>query len=725
MKNFKKLNKASIAALALLGVMLCLFGLQYVNFFDPIEKSLLDQKFRTFERDVPKDRVSLAMIDQKSLDAFAQNHGIYWPWPREVYGTVHNYLMAKQARLIVYDVLFDQPDFDRNGLSGSRSDQYLEQMFGTYQNSVLSAQTVASDSGYQRSNLDRFTYPITMEDSSQLYSVHNVPIPRFLQTAHKVGSVAIPTHNESIIRSVPLFFNLSEDKALPSLGVAAYLGYQNQRDLRLEEFGDQLKLDSLNIPLQPDGKYLINWYKKGGVDEGTFRTYPFYGLFRAGLEFRQTGNPKADSLIELKDKIVFVGASAAGLSDIKSTPMSPIEPFPGVEIHATVTNNLLESDFITPVSATTKNIILILIAGLLIAGIFWSPSKINLSLTAVLMALIIVTGLYLFGAYRVWFPTAEIFLSSLLVVIVGYATKYVTEDAQKRAIRSAFDLYLQKELVEQIIEQPELLKLGGDKKDLTVLFSDLAGFTSISEGTPPEELITFLNEYLSEMTDIVFKNKGTLDKYMGDAIMAFWGAPVPQEDHAYYACKCALEMEDKLEEMQQKWEEEGSPILHVRYGLNSGPMVVGNMGSKDRFSYTVLGDNVNLGARLEPANKDFGTKILISESTRKQVKDRLLTREVALLKAKGKSQLIKIFELICTNDSPKYADWAPFVELFHGGLNHYYNREWDKAEDEFNKALELKNNKDMLCKIYLKNIEVFKKNPPGENWEGSYQQINK
>tara|TARA_R100000005_G_scaffold93067_1_gene67701 strand:- start:3842 stop:5056 length:1215 start_codon:yes stop_codon:yes gene_type:complete len=404
--------------------------------------------------------------------------------------------------------------------------------------------------------------------------------------------------------------------------------------------------------------------------------------------------------------------------------MSPIEPFPGVEIHAAVANNLLENDFITSVPNLVKNILILIICALLLAAIFWTPSRVNISVSAVVMGSIVVIGLLLFSVYRVWFPTAEIFLSSLLVIIVGYTTKYVSEDAQKRAIRSAFDLYLQKELVEQIIESPELLKLGGEKKELTVLFSDLAGFTSISEDMPPEELVTFLNEYLSEMTDIVFRNKGTLDKYIGDAIMAFWGAPVPTEEHAYLACKCVLEMEDKLQELQAKWSGDDLPAPHVRYGLNSGPMVVGNMGSKDRFSYTVLGDNVNLGARLEPANKDFGTRILISESTQLQVKDRMLTREVALMKAKGKTKPIRIFELVCENDDTEHAKWAPFVELFHKGLNQYYNREWEEAEVNFQKALEMKDG-DMLCRIYLKNIEVFKKNPPGENWEGSYQQTNK
>lgn len=724
MSKAKKLNKYTTFSLTFILLLICLFGLQASGIFEPVEDTLLDQKFRTFEREVPQDRVSLAMIDQKSLDRFAQKHNIYWPWPREVYGVVHNYLMAKQVRMVVYDVLFDQPDFDRNGIRGELSDRYLEQMFGTYQNSVLSAQTVDSDSGYASTNLDAFTYPTESDSDEELYSVHNLPIPRFLQTARGVGSVAIPTKQESIIRSAPLFFDLSEENAMPSLGMAAWLSYMNFDDAAIQKNIDHLMVDSLEIPLQDDGKYLINWYKKGGTDQGSFQNYSFYGLFKAGMEFRQTGNPKADSLVELKDKIVFIGANAAGLSDIKSTPMSPIEPFPGVEIHATVTNNLLESDFITTVSDLTKNLILVFIALILLGVILLAPSNINIPVSIFILITVIATGLILFGSARIWFPTAELFLSALFITIVGYTTKYVTEDAKKRAIRSAFDLYLQKELVEQIIEEPELLKLGGDKKELTVLFSDLAGFTTLSEKTPPEELVKFLNEYLSEMTDIVFKNKGTLDKYIGDAIMAFWGAPVPEEDHAYYACKCVLEMEEKLKELQQKWESQGLPAPHVRYGLNTGDMVVGNMGSKERFSYTVLGDHVNLGARLEPANKDFGTKILISEFTYQKVKDRFLSREVALMKAKGKTKPIRIYELIAEAGSETAKKEQAFTELFHRALNHYYDREWELAESNFREASELRDN-DMLCEIYLKNIEVFKKNPPGENWEGSYQQISK
>ncbi|MEX2364530.1 MAG: adenylate/guanylate cyclase domain-containing protein, partial [Balneolaceae bacterium] len=594
MSTFIKLNKATVALLVFLGIVITIFTLQSVGFFQPVEESLLDQKFRTFERETASDNIRLLMIDQKSLDAFVGNHGIYWPWPREVYSTVHNYLVAKKARLVVYDILFDQPDFSRNGISGEMSDQSLEQMLGTYQNGILAAQTTKADSVKQIPSIAGFSRHLTQTSDQNLYSVSNLPIPRFLSTARGLGSVAIPTENEALIRSVPLFFNVSEDQALPSLGMAAYLGLKNGEYLT-DSKENYLTVDSLDIPLSSDGKYLVNWYKKGGTTDGTFKNHSFYSIFEAALQFQMTGVPRNDQFVDLEDKLVFLGANAAGLSDIKSTPMSPFEPFPGVEIHATVTNNLLEGDFITYIPNAVKTLLLLSLIAAILGLIFWAPSKINISATVLILAGILVIGLFLFSAYRIWFPTAEIFLASLLTVVAGFTTKYVSEDAQKRALRSAFDLYLQKELVEQIVDQPELLKLGGDKKELTVLFSDLAGFTSISEDIEPEELVAFLNEYLSEMTSIVFKNRGTLDKYIGDAIMAFWGAPVPAEDHAYLACKCVLEMEEKMAELQQKWTKEGKPAPHVRYGINSGAMVVGNMGSDDRFSYTVLGDNVNLG----------------------------------------------------------------------------------------------------------------------------------
>lgn len=690
---------------------------------EPVEKTLLDQKFRIFRQVPEQPRITLIMIDRQSLDKFSQNHGVYWPWPREVYGIVHNYLTAKQASLVVYDIFFDQPDFDRNGHPGSQSDAYFSQILGTHQNAVLAVQTNASPAPYSPG---AEMQPFLLADACamQSYDISNAPIPVFLGAAAGLGSVAIPSHNESLIRSVPLFFSVDEGYALPSLGMAAYLHYKQKQGVAIECTPRSVMMDSLAVPLQSDGKYLINWYGKGGVDDGTFPTLPFYSVFEAALQFQQQGYSRNDSLIQFQDNIVFIGANAAGLADIKSTPMSPLEPFPGVEIHATVTQNLLNADYVTLTPAWQQVLVLVLIIVCITTIVFWLPSQFNIMFSVLAAAGVLITGLAAFGLYRIWLPTAEFTLAALFTLTIAFIAKYLSEDAQKKEIRNAFSLYLQKELVEQIIDKPELLKLGGQKKELTVLFSDLAGFTTLSENTPPEELVTFLNQYLNEMTEIIFQHKGTLDKFIGDAIMAFWGAPVPEEDHAHLACACALQMEHKMKELQKRWQAANKPAPHVRYGINTGEMVVGNMGSDSRFNYTVVGDNVNLAARLEPANKDFGTQILISENTQKRVRSKLLTRQTALLSVKGKSKPIRVFELLCERDAPIAGTWLPFVEIYEKALAGYYSRNWMEAESLFGEALQLMPD-DVLSQYYLQQSIHFKQNPPDTSWDGGYQQTQK
>jgi len=221
-----------------------------------------------------------------------------------------------------------------------------------------------------------------------------------------------------------------------------------------------------------------------------------------------------------------------------------------------------------------------------------------------------------------------------------------TEQREKRFIRQTFSKFVSKEVVDVLLQNPEGIKLGGDKMILTVLFSDIRGFTTISEALTPEALVDHLNEYLQAMTDIVFKYNGTLDKYVGDEIMAFWGAPIPQEDHALLACKASVEMMEVLGQLNEKWVSQGKPRLDIGIGLNSGEMVVGNMGSHSRMDYTLMGDNVNLGARLEGTNKVYSTHIIISEFTYEHVKDRIVARELDLIRVKGKELPVKIYELI-------------------------------------------------------------------------------
>ncbi|MCX5852409.1 MAG: adenylate/guanylate cyclase domain-containing protein [Deltaproteobacteria bacterium] len=298
----------------------------------------------------------------------------------------------------------------------------------------------------------------------------------------------------------------------------------------------------------------------------------------------------------------------------------------------------------------------------------------------------------------------------------------MTEEREKKKIRGAFQYYLTASVITEILKDPSKLKLGGDKKDLSVLFSDIRGFTSISEKMTPEELVHLLNEYLTAMTDVVFKYDGLLDKYMGDAIMAVFGAPLDQPDHPMRACTTALVMMEELRKLQKKWAGEGKPVLNIGVGVNTGDMVVGNMGSQMRFDYTVMGDSVNLGSRLEGINKEYGTNIVISEYTHERVKDELRCRELDSVRVKGKALPVKIYELLGRKEDGETAyEW---VRIFEEGLTHYKAKRWDEAIAGFKKVLAVKED-DHPSNLYIKRCGDLKENPPPGSWDGVYTMTKK
>ncbi len=707
------------------GILLFVFLLQSANILTQFEESVLDLKFVEFEREVPLDKVSIAYIDENSLNSFQENHGILWPWPRDVYSIVHNYVMAKGAKMVVYDILFDQPGFDQGQILGADSDSIFALVLSTFGNGIMSTQT--TEGSTLRTYRKDILIPADINiDSTYRYSIANLPTPKLLNASAGVGSVAVPSSGESTIREIPLFFNIGNEGLLPGLGVSAYMVLNQIDNSEIEFFPEGepvVKLRDNTIPVQENFGYLINWYETIQPADTSFENASFYGLFKAALEYSQLGSARADTLLDFQNKVVFVGSNAAGLSDIKSTPMSAAKAMPGVEIHATVLNNLLERDYIRQLPFLAKEALIVLIVLSLVFIILNFQSRINIPVTFLLLACTAGAGFYLFAAHRFWIPTFELVFSGFLTAFATYSTKYVNESYQRRKIRGAFDLYVQKELVDEVLEKPEMLKLGGQRKELTVMFSDLAGFTSLSEKLEPEELVSFLNVYLSEMTEIILSNKGTLDKYIGDAIMAFWGAPIDIDEHAYLCCKSVLQMEQKLKAMSDELSLDGMPYPVVRYGLNTGPMVVGNMGSAKRFSYTVMGDNVNLAARLEPANKIFETKILISETTKEKVESEFLTREVALLQVKGKQKPMRIYELQDFSEDGD-ANLIQFNNLYHEALQNFYERQWDEASEGFIKAKQILNG-DSVCNLYLDQVEKFRIQPPPADWSGVLEQKTK
>jgi len=292
---------------------------------------------------------------------------------------------------------------------------------------------------------------------------------------------------------------------------------------------------------------------------------------------------------------------------------------------------------------------------------------------------------------------------------------YRTEEKSRKWITSVFGKYVSPVVIDHLLQNPNEIKLGGEKRDITIFFSDIRGFTPISEKLNPEELVHLLNEYLSEMTSIIIKDQGLVDKYMGDAIMAFWGAPLSLPNHAEIACSSSLEMIEKLHELQKKWKQQGIPFFEIGIGLNSGEAIIGNMGSSTRFDYTAIGDNVNIASRMEGLNKTYGTNIILTEKTLKLIKDKFETRKLDAVKVKGKKKPIFIYELVCRKNelSKKQHD---FIRSYEEGLEQYFEKKWKTAIKSFQKALEYKD--DKAANMLITRCQEFLQNPPSKEWDG-------
>jgi len=440
-----------------------------------------------------------------------------------------------------------------------------------------------------------------------------------------------------------------------------------------------------------------------------------------------------------EDKIVLIGSTMPEDKDILPVSMSKGKQkgdnlLYGVEFHANAIQNIINQDYILrlPEHFRILNIFVITIFFFFLSTFL---KQLKTSSTLLLEFLnIIIAGTVLYAFYVVsnhLFKSNNIIMPVIgptLSVVFGYfgstAYHFILERKQKTMIKGMFSHYVSGTLVDQLVSNPEMLKLGGDRREMTVFFSDIAGFSTFSEKMEPEDLVNFLNEYLSAMTEIVIQQKGTLDKYEGDAIMAFWGAPIYLENHAFLGCKAALLMQKKLEELKKGWAKENQPDIFVRMGINTGAMVVGNIGGKNRFDYTVMGDNVNLASRLEGANKQYGTSLMISEQTYVQVKDEIITRELDLIIVKGKTKPITVYELIALKDEVLDESKLNCYKNYKDGISSYKNKEFKSGIEYFKKALEFLPG-DPPSVLYLQRCENYIVNPPASDWDGVYVMTTK
>lgn len=476
-----------------------------------------------------------------------------------------------------------------------------------------------------------------------------------------------------------------------------------------------------SIPVDGEGRLNINY-------AGPQKMFPYISVTeilnnKDQINISQRINGKiqktqVDRKAFLKNKIIFIGATAIGIYDLRVTPFE--ENFPGVETHANIAENILQRQFFKSVPDEPIYMLLfIFFFGLALSFAIARTGAINGSLV-VLGALFII---YFIDKYIIFHRGIVIaIVLPLLLTISIYALltvyKYLTEERNKKKLKGTFQKYVSPAVVNEILSHPEKIKLGGRKENMTVMFSDLRGFTTLSEKVDPEVLSALLNRYLTPMTRLVFKNNGTLDKYIGDAIMAFFGAPISYKDHAKKCCITGLEMLAKLKELNKEFESEKLPALDIGIGINTGDMSVGNMGSDIVRSYTVIGDAVNLASRLESINKVYGTKIIISEFTLKQIQPDFIVRELDWVRVKGKELPVKIFELVAHNEIEPHLNEA--LKAFAQGFKEYHVRNFDTALESFTQALN-KIPHDIPSQLYIKRCQEYLQTPPPENWDGVYE----
>ncbi len=741
--RWKRILTVSPLKIALLVILISLF-LFFIDapFLRFMELKALDLRMVSRGALPSGGETVIAAIDEKSLSELGR-----WPWPRTTIATLVDVLKNHGAKAVGFDIVFAEPDANSSlktvaELSKEVKDSGIRdtRIFGLLEQKQTLADTDAAlarsiekamnitlgyffhinekevghltekniavgEESIANSRFQMIRTKKGADDPPVIHAYAAQPnIPKLSEAAENSGYFNAFPDSDGVIRWSPLVIRF-RNHYYTSMALSLLQQYLEWPMLvpSFAEYGvENILLDRIKIPTDESGRLLVNYL-------GPAKTFPHYSVSDI-----LNGRISAD---QLKGKIVIVGATATGIYDLRVTPFSTV--YPGVEIHATIIDNILHRNFLIH-SDWIKflDICIIIVAGLIMG--FAVPrvkAVAGIGLSLALIGAFVLANAAIFIRYNVWMNLIYPLLTMMTIYLGITVYRYVTEEREKKKVRGAFQYYLTASVVNEILKDPSKLKLGGDKKNLSVMFSDIRGFTSISEKLTPEELVHLLNEYLTAMTDVVFKYDGLLDKYIGDAIMAVFGAPLDQPDHAIRACRTAIEMMTELRRLREKWAAEGRPDVNIGVGINTGDMVVGNMGSQMRFDYTVMGDSVNLASRLEGTNKEYGTNIIISEFTHEQVKDEFFCRELDFVQVKGKKRPVRIFELF--GDRKEAAQWQEFVSRFETGLADYRAGYWDEALAAFRSVLEVRP-EDYPSQLYIGRCEALKEHPPEGAWDGVF-----
>ena len=754
----KRGTGSRLAAGILIGLVVGsgIFGLGWAfpRVYQDFENRTYDLRYSWFigpPRAQNLDDVVIVSVDARSLDVL----GKFGKWPRFYYAWAIANLAQAGAKAVGFDMLFTEPERPREEIielfketRASKVTQYLVDSLkvpgnpsavadgaigeilrsmeydtemgevtgqagnvyygfnfllgskGNHPDSLIASSALPVDVRLAQN----FTF-IRKQERNYVLEDIEVPIPALASSAKGVGYVNAEPDADGVIRSFPLFLHY-HGHTYPHLGLRLAMDKLGVSPQQVSVFpGKYVELGSRRLPIDQDGRMLIRY-------AGNSLKFKHLSFVDAFLGQTQDGRP----LDFLKDKVVLIGVTAPGLADLKAVPFS--QTFDGVEIYANIIHSILADKF-TQRSPWWLTLTIILGIGL-VAGFLAMVFKPRWSwiVAVVLLAAYVAASYYLMKdrglAIEIVRPFGAVFFT-----LLGCMTyRYVKEERHANEVRGMFGTYMSPALVNQLIEKPDMLKLGGEQKEITVFFSDIQGFSTISEGLHPSELVPLINEYFTAMTTIVIDYGGFVDKYEGDAIMAFWGAPVDDPDHAIHCCHCILDMRKKLVDLNAQLKVTGKPQLFTRFGISTGTVIVGNMGSDEKFNYTAMGDTVVQAARFEPANKEYGTYCMIGETTYEKVKGQVEARELDLLQVKGKTRGVRVFELLARKGELDPAR-QELLTLYNDGLQAYKERKWAEGIKAFQAALGLDPG-DGPSKTYIARCQAYQTTPPPADWDGVF-----
>jgi adenylate cyclase len=708
-----------------------------IQLFDRLENLSYDFRLRLTLPNTVDEKIVILDIDERSLAEVGR-----WPWPRDVLARIVDNLFDRYgAKAVGFDIVFAERD-ESSGLNvlndlaqgALRTDQAFlakyQELRPQLENDRIFAESLAGRRvvmGFaflrtrDEDEANRIgTLPEEVGDIGQYWTDriplfqnidHTANLEVLQRAAYSGGFFDNPSVDEDgIFRRVPLL-QVYDGKLYQSLAMAMVRAGSESPDVAIEVWDDSrsgyyavegVRVGDYSIPVDGTSAILVPY-------RGARKHFPYVSMV-------DVLNGNAEPTV-LKDRLILVGTTAAGLLDLRSTPVE--EVFPGVEVHANIISGILEQRIKhRPQYAIGFELVVELLVGLVMSFLlpFISPL---LTLLVTLVAFAGIIGITLF-AWITWdlvLPMAALLLLTLSIFVFHMSYGFFVESRGKRQLAHLFGQYVPPELVDEMSQHPQEVTLEGQSREMTVLFSDVRGFTGISEGLDPKELTQLMNAFLTPMTQIIHKHRGTIDKYMGDAIMSFWGAPLDDPMHARNALLAAFEMNAKLIELQPEFERKSWPEIRIGIGLNTGVMNVGNMGSEFRMAYTCLGDAVNLGSRLEGLTKQYGVTLIVSESTKHSVPE-FEYRELDVVRVKGKDKPVTIYEPIGpVEDIAK--SLRSELRRFHKALVAFRNQEWDIAEREIF-SLSQENKICAVYGLYLDRIMHYRNNSPGTDWDGVF-----